>query len=133
MTAAPLELRPSTEQTLTWTGKLLLWTKNGVLRGTADWSKGTPVAEKPWGGVAEAGSGTTIEIEIDDLVEERALEYLRDPARRDQPWALNASFIAPHFPLIVPEGAQLPFVCPSLICVARSSSFSPSRYSLSPL
>ena len=80
-----------------------LWTKNGMLRGTADWSKGTPAAAKPWGGVAEAGPGTTTEIEVDDLVEERSIEYLRDPTRREQPWALNASFIAPHFPLIVPE------------------------------
>jgi choline-sulfatase len=31
------------------------------------------------------------------------LDYLRDPARKEQPWALNASFIAPHFPLVVPE------------------------------
>ena len=80
-----------------------LWTKNGVLKGTADWGKGTPVAARPWGGVAEAGPGMTTEIEVDDLVEARALEYLRDPARKDQPWALNASFIAPHFPLVVPE------------------------------
>ena len=80
-----------------------MWTKDGMLRGTADWSKGTPPAAKPWGGVAAAGPGTTTEIEVDDLVEERAIEYLRDPARKDQPWALNASFIAPHFPLVVPE------------------------------
>ena len=80
-----------------------LWTKNGVPRGAADWSKGTPAAEKPWGGVAAAGPGTTLEIEVDDLVEERAIDYLRDPARKEQPWALNASFIAPHFPLVVPE------------------------------
>ena len=80
-----------------------LWTKNGVLRGTADWSKGTPAAKEPWSGVAAAGPGTTLEIEVDNLVEERAVEYLRDPARSEQPWALNASFIAPHFPLVVPE------------------------------
>jgi choline-sulfatase len=80
-----------------------LWTKNGVLCGTADWSKGTPAAAKPWGGVAQAGPGTTTEIEVDDLVEQRSIEYLRDPARKEQPWALNASFIAPHFPLVVPE------------------------------
>ena len=80
-----------------------LWTKGGVLKGTADWGKGTPAAAKPWGGVAQAGPGTTTEIEVDDLVEERALAYVRDPARKDQPWALNASFIAPHFPLVVPE------------------------------
>ena len=28
---------------------------------------------------------------------------LRDPARGDNPWALNVSFIAPHFPYIVPQ------------------------------
>ena len=78
------------------------WTHDGVLRGTADWSKGTPAATQPWGGVAAAGPGTKPEIDVDDLVEERALEYLRDPARGEQPWALNASFIAPHFPLVVP-------------------------------
>ena len=79
-----------------------LWTRNGVPCGTADWSKGTPPAANPWGGVAAAGPGTTLEIEVDDLVEERALEYLRDPERKAQPWALNVSFIAPHFPLVVP-------------------------------
>ena len=31
------------------------------------------------------------------------MAYLRDPARKDQPWALNVSFIAPHFPLVVPQ------------------------------
>ena len=80
-----------------------LWTRDGVLRGTPDWSQGTPQAAKPWDGVGAAGPGTTLEIEVDDLVEERALDYLRDPARKQQPWALNASFIAPHFPLVVPE------------------------------
>jgi len=80
-----------------------LWTKNGVLRGTADWSKGTPQADKPWGGVAQAGPGSTLEIEVDDLVEQRSIEYLRNAARKDRPWALNVSFIAPHFPLVVPQ------------------------------
>lgn len=71
--------------------------------GLIDWEKGTPPAARPWQGLAEAGPGTTTEIEIDDLVEEQALAYIRDPDRKDQPWALNVSFIAPHFPLIVPE------------------------------
>ena len=72
---------------------------HGILR----WKNGTPPAARPWNGVAQAGPGTTEEIEVDDLAEEKALEYLRDPARRTQPWALNVSFIAPHFPLIVPR------------------------------
>ena len=45
----------------------------------------------------------TEDLEVDDLAQERALAYLRDPARRDKPWALNVSFIAPHFPYIVPQ------------------------------
>jgi choline-sulfatase len=45
----------------------------------------------------------TTEIEVDDQVEEAALTYLREPARHDRPWALNVSFIAPHFPFVVPE------------------------------
>ena len=73
------------------------------LHGLIDWEKGTPPAKRPWQGPQQAGPGTTEEIEVDDFVESQALAYLRDPARQDQPWALNVSFIAPHFPLIVPQ------------------------------
>ena len=68
-----------------------------------DWENGTPPARHPWQGLAQAGPGTTEEIEVDDLAETAALEYLRDTARQEQPWALNVSFIAPHFPLVVPQ------------------------------
>ena len=68
-----------------------------------DWENGTPPAKHPWQGLAQAGPGTTEEIEVDDLAETAALEYLRDTARKEQPWALNVSFIAPHFPLVVPQ------------------------------
>ncbi|MBA2278280.1 MAG: sulfatase-like hydrolase/transferase [Chloroflexia bacterium] len=68
-----------------------------------DWTDGTPPAPVPWPVLAKAGPGTTTEIEVDDEVEAAALAYLRDPARREQPWALNVSFLAPHFPLIVPQ------------------------------
>ena len=67
------------------------------------WAEGIRPAPKPWPGVYQAGPGSTTEIEVDDDVEEKALAYLRDPARRRQPWALNVSFIAPHFPLVVPQ------------------------------
>ena len=40
---------------------------------------------------------------MDDQVEAAALDYLRDPARQRQPWALNVSFMAPHFPFVVPQ------------------------------
>lgn len=69
---------------------------------TFDWSNGTQTAPQPWPGLAQAGPGQTIEIEVDDRAEAAALTYLRDPERRDGPWALNVSFIAPHFPLIAP-------------------------------
>lgn len=68
-----------------------------------DWADGTPAAPAPWPGLAKAGPGVTTEIEVDDQAEAAALAYLRDPVRRRQPWALNVSFIAPHFPLIVPQ------------------------------
>ncbi len=71
--------------------------------GLTDWENGTPAAARPWGGPAQAGPGTTEEIRVDDLAEAEAIEYLRDPERKDQPWALNVSFIAPHFPLVVPQ------------------------------
>ena len=68
-----------------------------------DWAEGIKPAPRPWQGIDQAGPGTTVEIETDELVQERALAYLRDPDRTKQPWALNVSFIAPHFPLIVPQ------------------------------
>lgn len=70
---------------------------------TFDWTDGTPPAPLPWPTLEQAGPGETLEIEIDDEVEDEALKYLRDPARAERPWALNVSFIAPHFPLIVPQ------------------------------
>jgi len=89
--------------------------------GLIDWEKGTPPAARPWQGLYHAGPGTTEEIKVDDLVEAQALAYLRDPARKDQPWALNVSFIAPHFPLIAhqrfldlypPDDIDLPEIPP---------------------
>ncbi len=68
-----------------------------------DWSEGTRVAPGPWPALAQAGPGTTEEIEVDDGVEEAALAYLRDPDRTAQPWAMQVGFIAPHFPLVVPQ------------------------------
>ena len=67
------------------------------------WDDGITQAQEPWQGVYQAGPGMTEELEVDDLVQERSLAFLRDPARRDRPWALNVSFIAPHFPLIAPQ------------------------------
>ncbi|MCY3718240.1 MAG: sulfatase-like hydrolase/transferase [Anaerolineaceae bacterium] len=68
-----------------------------------DWSEGVIPARQPWGALAEAGPGRSTEIAVDDLAQQRALDWLRAPARADRPWALNVSFIAPHFPFIVPQ------------------------------
>ena len=68
-----------------------------------DWAQGVIPARQPWSAPAAAGPGRTLEIEVDDLVEQRALAWLREPARRERPWALNVSFIAPHFPFVVPQ------------------------------
>jgi len=68
-----------------------------------DWADGTPPAPHPWPGLYRAGPGTSPVIEMDDQTEAAALAYLRDPERRRGPWALNVGFIAPHFPLVVPQ------------------------------
>jgi len=62
----------------------------------------TPASE-PWHHVLEAGAGTTKEILADDAAEAAALDYLCDPQRKQQPFALCVGFIAPHFPFIVPD------------------------------
>ncbi|MGD9713776.1 MAG: sulfatase-like hydrolase/transferase, partial [Thermomicrobiales bacterium] len=67
------------------------------------WSDGITDAATPWKHMERAGPGSTPELDADDQAEEAALAYLRDPERRAQPWALTASFIAPHFPFIVPQ------------------------------
>jgi choline-sulfatase len=68
-----------------------------------EWADGTPAAPAPWHHLDLAGPGRSTEIEVDDQVEEAAIHYVRDPERKNRPWALNASFIAPHFPFIVPQ------------------------------
>jgi choline-sulfatase len=68
-----------------------------------EWADGTPAAPAPWHHLDLAGPGRSTEIEVDDQVEEAAIRYVRDPERKNRPWALNASFIAPHFPFIVPQ------------------------------
>ena len=71
--------------------------------GVFDWERGTPAAAKPWPGVAQAGPGSTRELEVDDQVEAAALAYITDQARKERPWVLDVGFIAPHFPLVVPQ------------------------------
>lgn len=66
-----------------------------------DWSQPPPVRETPLQSIrAEAGSSK--EIVADDAVETAALDYIRNPARKQQPWALVAGFVAPHPPFVAP-------------------------------
>jgi choline-sulfatase len=67
------------------------------------WRNGVPTAAEPWRSVPNARAGTGPMIEADDAIEAAALEYLRAPARKGQPFALCVGFVAPHFPFIVPE------------------------------
>lgn len=67
------------------------------------WQDGVPTAKEPWQSVHEARAGTGPMIQADDAIEAAALEYLKDPARREQSFALCVGFVAPHFPFVVPE------------------------------
>ncbi len=49
----------------------------------------------------ESGPGDYVYQQYDDEVARRSVEYLGESARGEQPWALVASFITPHNPLIV--------------------------------
>jgi len=64
---------------------------------------GIPEAGERWPEVPASGPGTSWLIEFDDEVEEAALAYIKEQARQEQPFALCVGFLAPHFPLIVPE------------------------------
>lgn len=67
-----------------------------------DWSKPLPTPQKPRAEMP-ARPGYSKEIEADDRTEAAALRYLHDSARRDQPWAMVAGFVAPHPPFVVPR------------------------------
>ena len=69
------------------------------------WSEvdGPVRAAREWRLVEESGPGTSEVIEYDDRAERAALDYLREPTRQEQPFALCVGLIAPHDPWIVPE------------------------------
>lgn len=52
---------------------------------------------------AEVGAGVSKYNKYDMLIAERCEQWLNERAPGDKPWLLFASFVAPHFPLIVPE------------------------------
>jgi choline-sulfatase len=72
----------------------------------------------------EAGPGESMHQQYDDEVVRHSVAYLAEPARRERPWALCASIITPHFPLIArtpywetyyPAHADLPAIPPGHI------------------
>lgn len=68
-----------------------------------DWAVGVPPAETPWRALEQAGPGTTPVIEADERAAEAGIRYIREHADAAQPWLLNVSFVAPHFPFIAPQ------------------------------
>ncbi|MQG67192.1 MAG: DUF4976 domain-containing protein [SAR202 cluster bacterium] len=68
-----------------------------------DLSSHFPKAGEAWPDVKQAGPGSSAVIEGDQILEDAAHVYLRDPARAEKSFALCVGFIAPHFPFIVPE------------------------------
>ena len=51
----------------------------------------------------KVGAGYSKYNQYDDLIADRAVEWLRHHGRQAEPWLLFVSFVAPHFPLIVPQ------------------------------
>jgi choline-sulfatase len=69
----------------------------------------------------ESGPGDSTYQQYDDAVANRSAAYLAEAARHERPWALCASFITPHNPLIVrqqywdqyfPDHADQPTIAP---------------------
>lgn len=82
-----------------------------------DWRNDGPGGAQMRQRFQEAGPGDSLHQLYDDEVTLQSVAYLSEPARRERPWALCASLITPHFPLIVrqrywdlyyPDHADLP-------------------------
>lgn len=67
------------------------------------WDDGVSPANKPWHHLRTIGPGTTPELEVDDDVEAKSVDYIRSKADSDEPWVLVSSYIAPHFPFVAPQ------------------------------
>ena len=84
-------------------GSELVGLSSGGMHPIYLWEDGIPTTDQPWSSVKEAGPGRTPMIDADDLIEDKAVGYLRSPERKETPWALCVGFVAPHFPFIVPD------------------------------
>lgn len=63
-----------------------------------------PLPDKPRGGkmLAEVGAGYSTYNQYDEAVGARSAQWLRE-VDQSRPWMLFSSFVAPHFPLVVPQ------------------------------
>ena len=74
-----------------------------------EWTDPHPAAgPRARGRIEGAGPGRADHLDFDDAVEGAALDWISERAprggrRRDTPWCLVAGFLAPHFPLVVPQ------------------------------
>lgn len=68
-----------------------------------DWSTGLPPASRNMRMrlMEEPGAGDYEHMQYDEEVTRRCLNYLAEPERHEQPWALCAAIFTPHFPFIV--------------------------------
>ena len=80
---------------------VLRWDDGVKYQNNFDSNEQTP--NQRWPDVLEAGPGRSQVIDHDDMVEDAAHEYIREPDRKEKPWAMVCGFISPHFPLKVPE------------------------------
>jgi choline-sulfatase len=73
-----------------------------MMSATVDWNTkegwSTPSHRQRF---TEAGPGNYRYSQYDDAVTARAVQYLAEPERKANPWALCVGLITPHFPLIV--------------------------------
>jgi choline-sulfatase len=65
-----------------------------------DWRDVKPGGPQMKQRFVEPGPGESTHQQYDDEVVRHSVAYLAEPARREGPWALCASIITPHFPLI---------------------------------
>lgn len=56
------------------------------------------------------GAGRSKYNQYDESVAEKTVEWLREHAEDQEPWCLFSSFVAPHFPLVVPEEFLEPYL-----------------------
>ena len=78
----------------------------GSVRDPLPESPPSPPGARPGGGIiGKAGPGESNYNRYDQNIGELTCEWLRDVAKTGdgKPWVLYAGFVAPHFPLIVPQ------------------------------